>query len=78
MHGNKAAEISIQCSLKSLLPPQNVRRNHHTLYHQQSYFSKPCDDDTDHDCVKACIITSDCSKCLGCARQIENFHHLPK
>lgn len=38
MHGNKATEISIQWSLKSSLPAQNVKINHHTLYHQQSYF----------------------------------------
>lgn len=38
MHGNKATEISIQWSLKSSLPAQNVKINHHTLYHQQPYF----------------------------------------
>lgn len=38
MHSNKATEISIQWSLKSSLPAQYVRINHHTLYHQQPYF----------------------------------------
>lgn len=38
MRSNKVTEISIQWSLKSSLPAQNVRINHHTLYHQQPYF----------------------------------------